>query len=68
MPFVARLGNFKQTIGNSGALGTVPGAPTFGVTPASEGDVTIPVTFIAPAFNGRTNNNWLQVCSFNIGR
>jgi hypothetical protein len=40
-------------------LGGIPGAPTFGLTPATEGDVSIPVTFVAPAFNGRTTYNWL---------
>jgi hypothetical protein len=56
MPFLAGRGQAGRGIFG---LGAVPGAPTFGVTPASEGDVTIPVTFIAPAFNGRTIHYWL---------
>jgi hypothetical protein len=65
MPFLAGRGQAGRGIFG---LGGVPGAPTFPNTPGTEGDVAIPITFIAPAFNGRTNNNWLQVCSFNIGR
>jgi hypothetical protein len=40
-------------------LGGVPGAPTFANNPGVEGNISIPVTFIAPAFNGRTHYNWL---------
>ena len=56
MPFLAGRGQ-----GGRGmfGLGSVPGAPTFAVTPATEADVSIPVTFVAPAFNGRTGDNWL---------
>jgi hypothetical protein len=57
MPFLAGRGQAGR--GMFG-LGGVPGAPTFGFTPASSGsDSSIPVTFVAPAFNGRTGNNWL---------
>ena len=58
MPFLAGRGQ-----GGRGmfGLGGVPGAPTFPNTPATEGDVSIPVTFVAPAFNGRTTYNWLQI-------
>jgi hypothetical protein len=56
MPFLAGRGQAGRGIFG---LGAVPGAPTFGVTPATEGNVSIPVTFIAPAFNGRTHYNWL---------
>ena len=56
MPFLA-----GRALGGRGmfGLGGVPGAPTFANNPATEGDVSIPVTFIAPAFNGRADNNWL---------
>jgi len=57
MPFLAGRGQAGR--GMFG-LGGVPGAPTFGLTPGSEGqDASIPVTFVAPAFNGRTHYNWL---------
>jgi hypothetical protein len=59
MPFLAGRGQ-----GGRGmfGLGAVPGAPTFANNPGIEGNVSIPVTFIAPAFNGRTSYYWLQVC------
>lgn len=65
MPFLNSQGSFKPGRGFF-AAGTIPGAPTFSLNPAIEADVSIPVTFIAPAFNGRISNNWLQVCSFNF--
>lgn len=58
MPFLNSQGSFKPGRGFF-AAGTIPGAPTFGITPATEGNISIPVTFIAPAFNGRISNNWL---------
>jgi len=56
MPFLAGRGQ-----GGRGmfGLGGVPGAPTFGFTAATEADVSIPVTFVAPAFNGRAHYHWL---------
>ena len=64
MPFLAGRG---QSGRGMFGLGGIPGAPTFGFTPGIEGqDASIPVTFVAPAFNGRTGDNWLQICSFNI--
>jgi hypothetical protein len=57
MPFLAGRGQAGR--GMFG-LGTIPGAPTFGNNPGTEGqDVSIPITFAPPAFNGRTGNNWL---------
>jgi hypothetical protein len=56
MPFLAGRGQAGR--GMFG-LGSVPGAPTFAVTPATEGNASIPVTFVAPAFNGRTHYHWL---------
>lgn len=63
MPFLAGRGQ-----GGRGmfGLGRIPGAPTFGFTPGLDGDVSIPVTFAPPAFNGRINYYWLQIRSFNF--
>ena len=58
MPFLSSQGSFKPGRGFS-AAGTVPGIPTFGFTPALEANASIPVTFAAPAFNGRTTYYWL---------
>ena len=58
MPFLTSQASFKPGRVFF-AAGTVPGAPTFGVTPATEGNVSIPVTFVVPAFNGRISNYWL---------
>ena len=59
MPFLGSQGNFKPGRGFF-AAGTIPGAPTFGNNPGSGGqDVSIPITFVPPAFNGRTGHNWL---------
>jgi len=65
MPFLAGRGQAGR--GMFG-LGGIPGAPTFANNPGIDGDISIPVTFIAPAFNGRTGDNWLQICSFNVSR
>jgi len=57
MPFLAGRGQAGR--GMFG-LGGIPGAPTFGNNPGTEGqDVSLPITFAPPAFNGRTGNNWL---------
>ena len=57
MPFLAGRGQAGR--GMFG-LGGVPGVPTFGFNTGIEGqDASIPVTFVPPAFNGRTSHNWL---------
>jgi hypothetical protein len=48
----------RRGIMASGIAGSAPGAPTFGLTPGVEGqDASIPITFVAPASNGRINYN-----------
>jgi hypothetical protein len=56
MPFLAGRGQAGR--GMFG-LGGIPGAPTFGFTPGIDANVSIPVSFIAPAFNGRATHYWL---------
>lgn len=63
MPFLAGRGQGGRGIFG---LGAVPGAPTFEFGSATEGNSSIPVTFVAPAFNGRINYYWLQIRPFNI--
>ena len=56
MPFLAGRG---QSGRGMFGLGAVPGAPTFANNPGIDGNVTIPITFIAPAFNGRIRYYWI---------
>lgn len=58
MPFLAGRGQ-----GGRGmfGLGGIPGAPTFTstLTTVTEQSNQLTVSFIAPAFNGRTSHHWV---------
>ena len=60
VPFLNSQGSFKPGRGFF-AAGTIPGPPTFvnTLTTVTEQDNQLTVSFVAPAFNGRTSDYWI---------